>query len=305
MKLVKTEEVYDLKYLTKREIIELLKAQGKLQQDLFKRAREIRLDQVKMRGIIDISTDSEDRNCYYLDHQAIIAIAKQIKAANLDTIVLQSRHNLEWNSLLEEVIPVIKNELNLNIILSLGERNKEVYQKYAKLGVNSFALDFGTSNPILAANVFQTPLRQRLRCLNFLQQLGLKVETGNIVGLPGQTLENIAEDILLTLEIQPSVINCVPFVNDYNSQEEINLVLNTIAIYRLGLKKSLITSANALEQLKLDGKLMGINAGANLLNINFTPAQFGKQYAIHSRQRLVIGLEQAVDTLQRAGLKSA
>lgn len=305
MKLVKTEEVYDLKYLTKREIIELLKAQGKLQQDLFKRAREIRLDQVKMRGIIDISTNGEDGNSYYLDHQAIIAIAKQIKAANLDTIVLQSRHNLEWNSLLEEVIPIIKNELNLNIILSLGERNKEVYQKYAQLGIDSFALDFGTSNPILAANLFQAPLRQRLRCLNFLQQLGLKVETGNIIGIPGQTLENIAEDILLALEIQPNVINCVPFISDYNSQKEINLVLNTIAIYRLGLKKSLITSANALEQLKLDGKLMGINAGANLLNINFTPAQFGKQYAIHSRQRLVIGLEQAVDTLQRAGLKSA
>jgi biotin synthase len=305
MKLIKTEEVSNIKHLTKKEIIELLKAEGKSQEELFKRAREIRLDKVKMRGIIDISTDAEDRGSYYLDHLAIIAIAKQIKAASLDTVVLQSRHNLEWNSILEEVIPIIKNELNLNIVLSLGEKNKEVYQKYAFLGVDSFALDFGTSNPILAASVFQTPLKQRLRCLNFLQQMGLKIETGNIIGLPGQSLENIAEDILLALEIQPKVINCLPFVNDYNCQEQINLVLNTIAIYRLGLQNSMITSVNALEKLKLDGKLMGINAGANLLNINFTPAQFGKQYAIHSRQRLVIGLEQAVDTLQRAGLKSA
>ena len=307
MKLITTEAVSNIEHLTKTEIIELLNAQGKLQEDLFRKARELRLNKVKVRGIIDISPDGEDLDCYHLNSQSVIAIAKQIKAANLDTVVLQSRHNLECNTILEEVIPLIKNELNLNIILSLGERSKEIYQKYAELGINSFALDFGTSDPILANNIFHTPLKQRLRCLNFLQQLGVKVETGNLIGLPGQTLDNIAEDILLAIEIQPTVINCIPFIRDYHSEEEINLVLNTMAIYRLAFKNSLITSVNALEKLKFDGKLMGINAGANLLNINFTPAKFGngKQYAIHSRQRFIVGLEQAFNTLERAGLKSA
>lgn len=308
MKIFCSEEFTDIEYLTKQEIVELLRARGTLQESLFKRARAIRkevgINRVKLRAMLKIAGIGEDLTEYYLKNQSIIAIAKQIKSAHLDTVVLECGQAQDCNAILEEVIPILKNELKLDVVLSLGERSKEEYKKYAELGVNSYVLKFETSNPILADNILQTPLKRRLRSLNYLQQLEFKVETGNYIGLPGQTLENIAEDILLTMEINPVLICCTPFISNESTEEEINLVLNTMAIYRLALKRSFIVAVNALEKLKLDGQLMGLNAGANLLNINFTPAKFGQQYAIHSHQRFMISLEHALNTLQRAELTS-
>ncbi|ELR99205.1 radical SAM protein [Gloeocapsa sp. PCC 73106] len=308
MKIFSSEEFTDIEYLTKREIVELLRAEGQLQKSLFNRAKAIRsevgIDTVKLRGIIKIAGYGEDLEKYYLNRQAILAIAKQIKAAHLDTVMLECGQNEDCNSTLEEIIPILKNDLKLRVVLALGERSKEDYKKYAELGVDSYLLKFQTSDPILAENVLQTPLKRRLRCLNFLQQLEFKVETGNFIGLPGQTLENIAEDILLTMEINPTLISCSPFITNESSPEQINLVLNTMAIYRLALKKSSIVAVNDLEKLKPEGQLMGLNAGANLLNINFTPAKFGQQYAIHSHQRFIISLEHALNTINRAGSSS-
>jgi len=309
IKILKQQEISDVQQITKKQIIELLKAQGKIQQNLFKKAREVRktnnLEQVKLRGFIDIAPEKGDREKYCLNSEEIIAIARQIRTARLDTVVLELKQDIECNSILEEVIPTITNKLNLNIVLSLGERNKELYKKYVELGIKNFALDFGTSNPILALNILEVSLKKRLRSLNFLQQLDLNIETGNIIGLPGQNLENIAEDILLALEIKPAVIQCIPYINPHVNPLDINLILNTIAIYRLALPQSLITSVNTLEKLQPDGKLMGLNAGANLLDINFTPTKFGKQYTIYSHHRFMISLEHVCNTLERAGLKSA
>lgn len=306
MKIFSPEECTNIDYLTKKEIVELLKAEGKLQASLFKRAKAIRkevgINTIKLRGVIEIAGYGEDLEPYSLNSQSIIAIAKQIKAANLNTVVLECQQDIDCNSILEEVIPVIKNQLNLKVVLCLGEKTKEQYKNYAELDVDSYILNFQTSNPILANNVLKTPLRKRLRCLNYLQQLEFKVETGNVIGLPGQTLETIAEDILLAMEINPTVISCLPFVTSKSSRKQINLILNTMAIYRLALKKCSIVAVNDLEKLNPDGQMMGLNAGANLLNINFTPAKFGQQYAIHSHQRFIIGLEHVQNTLQRAGL---
>lgn len=315
MKIFNSEQINETKHLTKREIIELLKAKGKIQEDLFRRARIIRaendVNQIKFYGVIELGNNyyfSQLKGEKYsfkqsLNCQQVQSIAKQIKSTHIDTVVLRCVENFDCESILEEVIPHLRDELNLNVLLSLGEKTKEAYQKYSNLGANAYLLKFEASDPMLYQRINNKSLRKRLKCIHHLQQLNYKIGTGNLIGLPEQTLENIAEDILLTIEMQPEIICCSPVISKSNYKSQINLVLNSIAIYRLALQKSRIIAASNLEKIESDGQLKAINAGANVLNINFTPAQFRHQYAMYAQQRFASNLNYAVNITKRAGLE--
>jgi biotin synthase len=185
MKIFEPEKISDIKQLTKIEIIELLQATGELQQQLFARAREIRqdsgIDKVTLRGVIEISNYCQ-KNCdycamrasnkeltkYRLKSEDILKIAEQIKEANIKIIFLQSGQDSYSDSILEEVIPILKQEFNFNILLCVGEKPKEVYQKYAELGADSYILKFETSDHYLYKQIAYTPLSKRLECLRNL-----------------------------------------------------------------------------------------------------------------------------------------
>ncbi|WP_013320418.1 [FeFe] hydrogenase H-cluster radical SAM maturase HydE [Gloeothece verrucosa] len=313
--------------ITKTELITLLQASGSLQQQLFRQAREIRQryhgDQVVVRGVIEISNYCQ-KNCNYcamratnqkleryrLGVEQIFAIGTHIKEANIPIIFLQGGQDPHCDPILEEVIPRLKKELNLSVLLCLGEKPREAYQKFAELGADSYILKFETSSPSLYKNIAHTPLLRRLQCIRTLQESGFKVGTGNIVGLPNQTIDSLAEDILLALEIQPDFVSSSPFIPNQDTPLEnlpygdINLTLNTMALYRILLPSCLIPTVSALEKIQKGGQLMGLNAGANVLTINFTPAQCRDKYAIYSKQRFVVSLEHAQQTIKQAGLSS-
>jgi biotin synthase len=196
------------------------------------------------------------------------------------------------------------------VLLAVGERPKEVYQKFAQLGADSYILKFETSDPLLYKQIGHTPLVRRLQCIRWLQELGFKVGTGNIVGLPNQTIDTLAEDILLALKIQPDFVSTAPFIPNQDTPLEhlsvgdLNLTLNTMAIDRILLPSCLIPSISALEKMQKGGQLLGLNAGANVLTINFTPSQYRGKYAIYSKQRFVVSLDHALETIQSAGLNN-
>lgn len=328
MKFFDTEENLEIERLTKREIIALLQAEGELQQSLFARARQVRKakgkDQVTLRGVIEISNYCQ-KNCdycgmrasnpgldrYRLEPETILEIAAQIKECGIGIVFLQGGQDPQCDRILTEVIPVIKKEMNLSVLLCLGEKPTEIYQKYADLGADSYILKFETSDPNIYKTIAHTPLAKRLDCLRSLQSIGYQVGTGNIVGLPGQTLETLAEDILLAINLQPDFVSSSPFIPNQNTPLEdlgygnLNLTLNTIALYRLALQTALIPSVSALEKIEPGGQLQGLMAGANVLTINFTPSQFRTAYAIYSRQRFIVSWEHALKTIAAAGLTVA
>lgn len=326
MNLFNLQESREIGKITKAEIIKLLQASGTLQQQLFHCARETRQhyqgDQVFLRGVIEISNacfkncdycamraSNQELERYRLSAEQIFDIATQIKKAHIPIIFLQGGQDPQCDPILEEIIPKIKQQLNLKVLLCLGERPKDIYQKFAQLGADSYILKFETSDPFLYQQIAHTPLLRRLQCIRWLQELGFNVGTGNIVGLPNQTIDTLAEDILLALEIQPDFVSSSPFIPNQDtpledlSNGDLNLTLNTMAIYRILLPSCLIPSVSALEKIHKGGQLMGLNAGANILTINFTPPQCRDKYAIYSKQRFVVSLDHALDTIQSAGLK--
>lgn len=316
----------DVKRLGKTELMQLLTLEGEEQQQLFQQARASRqqanAEDVVLRGVIEISNFCQ-KNCdycamravnknldrYRLSAEDILAIAEEIQQAGASVIFLQSGQDLQCDPILEEVIPELKKRFNLSILLCLGERPRDVYFRFAELGADSYILKFESSNPELYQQIAYTPLSRRLQCFHWLREAGFHVGTGNIVGLPQQTLEMLAEDILLAFELQPDFVSASPFIPNQDTPLEeltygnLNRTLNTMAIYRLGLPSALIPSVSALEKNQVGGQLRGLQAGANILTVNFTPTLYQGKYNIYSKQRFIVSLEHALQTIAQAGLQ--
>lgn len=312
--------------LSKSDIKELLLSNGELQENLFKRARRIRDEvfqkEVQIRGVIEIS-NSCVKNCdycamrsenkfierYALNEIEILSIAREMINLGIPTVFLQSGENFNCDNILYDVIPKIKNELYGNVLLCVGEKSKEVYEKYKKLGASSYILKFETSNPDLFNKITHSSFEKRLHCINLLKSLGFKVGTGNITGIPYQTEEDLVEDILLGCRLNPDFISTSPFIANNGTPLEsfrngdINLTLNTIAIWRFALLNALIPSVSALEYVHPMGQAMGFNAGANVITVNYTPKDVQSKYAIYAKNRFVVSLNHAKKTCERAGLK--
>ncbi|EAZ92671.1 radical SAM protein [Crocosphaera chwakensis] len=323
---VPIQKPLDIPNLSKSELKELIQAQGELQQDLFRQAREVRqqagVDEVLLRGVIEISNYCQ-KNCDYCAMRAanpklnryrmaaeeILEIADQIAQMDISILFLQAGQDPQSDSVVEEVIPEIKRRYNFPVLLCMGERPQNVYQRFAQLGADSYILKFEVSNPELHRDIIHTPLERRLQCLRWLQEAGFEVGTGNIVGLRGQTLDHLVEDIRLALEIQPNFVSSSPFIPNQDTPLEnigcgnLDYTLNTMAIYRIALKTPLIPTVSALEKIQPDGQLMGLNAGANVMTINFTPPEYREKYSIYSKKRFIVSLDHALNTIERAGLR--
>lgn len=309
----------------KAALITLLQAKGELQEALFAKARQVRREQgadaVTMRGVIEISNACQ-KNCEYcamrasnqdlprtrLSAEQILAIADKIHQTGIPILFLQAAQDPICDRILEEVIPEVKKRYDMSILLCLGEKKRKVYEKFAELGADSYILKFEASDPQMYRHIAYTPLEKRIQCIRWLQELGYKVGTGNIVGLPEQTLDHLAGDILKVLELGTDFASSSPFIANpgtplsHLGYGDLNITLNTMAIYRILLKDALIPTVSALEKIQPGGQLMGLNAGANVITVNFTPKYQQENYAIYSDQRFVVSLEHAQKIIAQAGL---
>jgi biotin synthase len=316
----------DAERLDKPAVIQWLLARGELQEDLFRQARAVRqqqgADSVLLRGVVEISNYCE-KPCSYcamrcpnqalpryrMRAEEILAVAAEIKRCRLSTVFLQAGQDRACDELLEEIIPQIKFGMGMNVLLCLGERPAEVYRRFAELGADSYILKFETSDPQAYRDIARVSPHHRWECMGAIRKARLRLGTGNIVGLPRQTLESIAEDFFFGLDVQPDFVSAAPFIPNEGTPWEgfpcgdLDVTLNLMALWRIALKRSFIPAVSALEKIRPDGQLRGLNAGANVITINFTPKDFRAKYAIYSEQRFVVSLRHALHTIHRAGLR--
>jgi biotin synthase len=244
-----------------------------------------------------------------MDVETIMDVATQIVNSGIRIVFLQAGQDPHCDALLDEVIPRIVNELGAQVLLCVGEREEETYRHFHELGAKSFILKYETSNPERHEQITHANLSKRMQCMQWIKNAGMKLGTGNITGIPQQSIDDIISDIRLAFSIQPDFVSTAPFIPNAGTPfqdcnfGDINLTLNTMAILRVGLKDALIPTVSALESLQTDGQLMGLNAGANVMTINFTPEKFRKNYKIYSKNRYIVKLEHALKTAQRAGLQ--
>ena len=318
----------DSEHWNKEDLKTLLLAEGELQARLFEEARAVRrrqgMDNVLLRGVIEVSNICQKRcgycamsstnkglKRYRLDKEVLLSIARQIRQAGIGVFFLQSGQDPHIDPLIRDIIPRIRNELGMRVLLCVGEKDRETYRQYAKLGVNSYILKFETSDPRLYERIVGEPPAKRMECLQWIKKSGIELGTGNIVGLPGQTLDSLAEDILLARTLKPTFVSSAPFIPNPGSLLEgepcgdLNLTLNNMALFRILVKGCRIPTVSALEKIQEGGQLMGLNAGANIITINFTPESSRKEYAIYADDRFVVSHSHAFAIIEKARLSVA
>ncbi len=309
------------------ELRRLLLLTGDAQAELFQQARDARhhagADEVKLRGVIELTNycqktcdycairaGNKDLTRYRMNEDNIMALAESIRDSGIGTVFLQGGQDPKTDKLISAVIPRIRRELDCEVLLCMGEKPRAIYQEWAALGATSYILKFETSSPALYDEIVRTSLEKRIECMSWIKQAGMEVGTGNIVGLPNQTMDVLIDDILLAEQLEPDFLSSSPFIpNEGTPLETINegdvdVTLNTMAIYRLLFPRALVPTVSALEKLRGGGQLAGLQAGANVITVNFTPKDFRDNYAIYSaKHRFIVSGGHAEHIIEEAGLK--
>ena len=288
--------------LSKKEIIDILKSPD---TDIFKEADEVRKkcvgDGVHLRGLIEFSNickcnclycglqaSNKHVNRYRLSKDEILDIAKKGVDEGFKTIVLQSGEDDYFNSkLMCEIISEIKN-LGVALTLSIGEKSFEDYKAFKAAGADRYLLRIETTDKNLYKKMHPyADFDNRVRCLYDLKELGYETGTGCLVGLPDQTVESLADDILFFKELDADMIGIGPFIphpdtplkNENNGS--LDLAIKVMAITRILLKDINIPATTAMESLRADGRLLALQSGANVIMPNLTDDYHKKMYEIY------------------------
>ncbi len=228
-------------------------------------------DVVHLRAIIEFSNVCK-RQCKYcglnrenkslprfrMRHEEILETAAQAVKAGYRTIVLQSGEDDYFTAKrLGEIISAIKKLPNPPAVtISCGERSRADFAYFKAKGADRYLLKHETADAALYDRLHPCgTLRERVDCLKTICGLGYETGSGFMVGLPGQTLETIAADLLLLKEIPCRMAGIGPFIanpktllaGERNGDPE--LTRRAVAIARLLLPKANLPLTTALSVL--------------------------------------------------------
>ncbi len=288
--------------LSKKEIMELL---GSNDINLFKIADDIRKknkgEYIHLRALIEFSNICK-RNCFYcglrcdnkkvqryrLEEQEILNCCKKAVEAGYKTIVLQGGEDSFWNcERMCSLINKIKN-YDIALTLSIGERTYEEYKAFKEAGADRYLLRIETTDRNLYKSLHPNmSFDNRVECLYNLKKLGYETGTGCLVGLPNQTIESLANDILFFKELNADMAGIGPFIPhpetplaDAN-KDNFDMALKVMAITRLLLPDINIPATTAMESIRKNGRIIALQSGANVIMPNMTEVDYRKKYEIY------------------------
>jgi len=223
-------------------------------------------------------------------------------------LVLQSGEDPWYNSeRLIDIVTKVRAKCAALLILSIGEQDLKIYEELYRLGARGALLRFETSNPILYKKYKPGyNLQGRLELISKLNKIGYLIMTGFLIGLPGQTQEDILNDIDLTAKQGAEMFSFGPFIPHPQTPlaseppGTLELVLNTIAQTRIKHPDAKILVSTALETLdKKNALKQGLLSGANSLMIDVTPIKYRNLYEIYpGRADIEIDITERIDKVR-------
>jgi len=272
-------------------------------------------DAVYLRGLVEASNAcacdclycgirKSNRNVhrYTLTADEIAACARQCAGYGYGSMVIQSgeRADNKFIDLIVQAVERIKNETRseiepegLGITLSIGQQTYQTYKRLHAAGAHRYLLRIETTNPELFARIHPSDqsFASRVECLAMLREIGFQVGTGVMIGLPGQTLGDLADDILFFARHDIDMIGMGPFIPHPDTPlgdaecpavaDRVQTALLMIAATRLKLRDVNIASTTALQALDPVGREKGLKFGANVIMPQMSPAQFRPDYQLY------------------------
>ena len=233
---------------------------------------------------------------YRLCADEIVRLAEAAAAQGYASLVVQSGEieSEGQTRLVEDVLRRIA-PLGLGVTLSLGEQNEEVYRRWKEAGAVRYLLRIETSSERLYRSLHPAghSWLRRVECLRALRRCGYQVGTGVMCGLPGQTVDDLADDIGFFADMDVDMIGMGPFIphpdtplagEPFDAEARLLLGLKMIAVTRLHLHDVNIAAATALQALAPDGRERGVLAGANVVMPNVTDAEHRRLYQLYANK---------------------
>jgi biotin synthase len=290
--------------LDKAEIVRLLSDEEN-EQALLQRADEVRRqnvgDEVHLRGLIEFSNICRN-NClycgirkgnlkvkrYHMTPEELIETARKAAAIGFKTIVMQSGEDLYYSKdVMSRIVEAIK-KFDVAVTLSVGERTYEEYKAWREAGADRYLMRIETTDKDLYHRLDPNMSWQhRFDCLMMIKDLGYELGSGIMVGLPGQSLESIADDLLFLQRIGVDMSGIGPFIPHQETPlaaekgGSLHLALRTMAVQRLLMPDINIPATTAMESLHPKGRILALQSGANVVMPNVTEGEYRKLYELY------------------------
>lgn len=272
-------------------------------------------DEVHLRGLLEISNhcvrrcaycglgvDNDEVVRYRMPEAEIIACARDADRYGYGTVVMQAGEDYglteDW---IAELIHTIKSRTKLAVTLSLGERSDAELKRWREAGADRYLLRFETSDRDLYKKIHPSHGNKpsdRMAILRELKTLGYEVGSGVMIGIPGQTYESLARDIMTFAELDLDMVGVGPYISHPDTalgrgavppagpDDQVpggeEMAYRVIALTRILCPDINIPSTSALATLnKAQGRELGLLRGANVVMPNVTPRTYRKHYEIY------------------------
>jgi len=174
----------------------------------------------------------------------------------------------------------------LEVTTVLGKREEWEYKKIYDAGARRYIMKFETSNKGVYENAKpNNEFEDRLKNIKMLKSIGYKIGTGTIIGLPGTTLEDVVNDLVLLKELDPNMASSSTFSpnqqSDFRNEPagSVGLTMRFITLMRLVLRDNIYIPSSS--SLGFDGQVNAINHGANVISVHFTPEKYSAHFSMY------------------------
>lgn len=303
---------------TREELVLLLSAGPEDSKLIFDKAAQVKSkflgDKVYFRGLIELSNQCA-KNCFYCgirrgnkgvaryavtDKEVMEAVQYAIDH-RFGSIVLQSgeRTDKRFISRVTVLLRAIKSFSSgqLGITLSMGEQTEDTYRAWFDAGAHRYLLRIETSNRELYYRLHPMDKKHdydvRLEAIKSLRRVGYNVGTGVMIGLPFQTLDDLAGDLMFFRDWDIDMIGMGPYIEHedtplYQFRDQLmpirarfELSLKMVAILRILMKDINMAATTAMQTIDPKGREKALNAGANIVMPNLTPLKYREGYLLY------------------------
>ncbi len=306
---------------TKDEIIFLLNVKGDDLKKLYAKSAEVKENNVGkisyLRGLIEFSNicaknclycgirkDNKLQQRYNLSDEEIIEAALFAYKSNYASLVLQSGE-IGSNSFIDRVDNLLKKimdvtDSNIGITLSCGEQSYDTYKRWFDSGARRYLLRIESSNKDLYYKIHPNDkihnFEKRVNCLKDLKEIGYQVGTGVMIGLPFQTIDDLANDLIFMKEKDIDMCGMGPYIEhkdtplfEYKDEliplkERFELTLKMISLLRIMMKDINIAASTAMQSIDKLGREKALKIGANVIMPNITPGAYRDFYKLYENK---------------------
>lgn len=264
--------------------------------------REVKGNLVNVRAIVEFSNYCR-RNCAYcglnchntrltryrMEPEEIIATALEAADAGYKTVVLQGGEDPYFTTELYcQLIKEIKSKRDIAITLSAGEMSEDDYAAIKSAGCDRYLLKHETTDFDIYSRLHPDySLSDRKECLYTLKRLGFETGGGFMIGLPGQTIETIAEDLEFIASVPCDMAGIGPFIPHPHTPLKdalpgsVELTRRAVAIARIMTPEINLPATTSLGVLNMEERNKVFSGGANVIMKKVTPAKYRKLYEIY------------------------